>query len=252
MTRERPPRGSTLVDGAVDWIGSRIIGGEFAPNSTLPVENEIAANLGVGRNVVREAVKILSDKRLLRTVRRRGMLVLPKAEWNSLDDHVIAWSLALEPLRDELLDELTVLRSMVEPEVAALAAQAATTTEVLRLFEAVELMELHASGDKAQAIEADIYFHRRMFEAAHNRILLGLMRPVFALLRANFASAIERDDGQHYYVEEHRLVAEAVRRKDPDGAHEAMRKLLRNNARHIDETRQARRRGSLLTLLDQP
>lgn len=241
MTRDRPLRKRTLVDNAVDWIGRRIIAGDYKPNDTLPVENDIAAALGVGRNVVREAVKILSAKHLLRTERRRGMTVLPKAEWNLLDDDVIAWSLEQTGLRDELLDELTVLRFMVEPEVAALAARAATTTETLRLFEAVELMERHASGDKAEAIEADIFFHRRMFEAAHNAMLLGLMRPVFALLRANFASAIERDDGQHYYVEEHRLVAEAVRRGDPDGAREAMRRLLRNNARHIDETRAARK-----------
>lgn len=241
MSSDRQARGPTLVDGVVDWIGSRIISGEFRPNLTLPVENEIAETLGVGRNVVREAAKILADKNLLRTVRRRGMTVLPKSEWNTLDEDVIAWSLSQQDLRDEMLDELTVLRFMVEPEVAAIASRSATVTEVLRLFEAVELMELHASGDKADAIEADIFFHRRMFEASHNKILLGLMRPVFALLRANFASAIERDDGQHYYVEEHRLVAEAVRGRDADGAREAMRKLLGNNARHISETRQARK-----------
>jgi DNA-binding FadR family transcriptional regulator len=111
----------------------------------------------------------------------------------------------------------------------------------LRLFEAVERMELHASGEKAEAVEADVFFHRRMFEAAHNAMLLGLMRPVFALLRANFESAIERDAGQHYYVEEHRRVADAVQRRDPAGAREAMRQLLQNNARHIDETRAVRK-----------
>jgi DNA-binding FadR family transcriptional regulator len=241
MSRPPRPRARTLVDGAVDTIGRTIIAGTYPPGETLPVENELAASLGVGRNVVREAVKILSGKNLLRTVRRRGMTVLPKQEWNLLDVDVIAWSLEREDLRDELLDELTVLRLMVEPEVAALAATAATTTEVLRLFEAVERMELHASGEKAEAVEADVFFHRRMFEAAHNAMLLGLMRPVFALLRANFESAIERDAGQHYYVEEHRRVADAVQRRDPAGAREAMRQLLQNNARHIDETRAVRK-----------
>ncbi|HEV7255238.1 MAG TPA: FadR/GntR family transcriptional regulator [Mesorhizobium sp.] len=231
----------TLVDKTVGEIGRAIIAGFHAPGSTLPVENDVAARLGVGRNVVREAVKILAAKRLLRPGRRAGTTVLPREEWNRLDEDVIAWSLEREDLRDELLDELTALRFMVEPEVAALAAQVGTTTEVLRLFEAVELMERHANGPRAEAIEADILFHRRMFEASHNGILLGVMRLVFALLRANFASAIERDDGRHYYVEEHRKVADAVHRRDADGARDAMRALLRNNARNIDETRQARR-----------
>lgn len=241
MTGPSRPRARTLVDATVEAIGRAIVAGAHPPDATLPVENEIAASLGVGRNVVREAVKILSGKHLLRTERRRGMTVLPKFEWNLLDDEVLAWSLEREDLRDDLLDELTVLRMMVEPEVAAHAATAATTVEVLRLFEAVERMEEHASGERAEAIEADVLFHRRMFEAAHNAILLALMRPVFALLRANFASAMERDAGTHYYVEEHRRVADAVQRRDPEGARQAMRRLLKNNARHIDETRQARR-----------
>lgn len=241
MTEAARKPAPTLVDRIVGEIGRAIIAGVHAPGSTLPVENEVATKLGVGRNAVREAVKILAAKRLLRPGRRAGTVVLPREEWNPLDEDVIAWSLEREHFRDELLDELTALRFMVEPEAAALAAEVATTTEVLRLFEAVELMERHANGPKAEAIEADILFHRRMFEASHNSILLGVMRLVFALLRANFASAIERDDGRHYYVEEHRRVAEAVHANDPAAAREAMRALLRNNARNIDETRRAHR-----------
>ena len=228
------------VDIAVDIIGRRIVAGTFGVGETLPIENELAAELGVGRNVVREAVKTLCGKGMIITARRRGMSVLPQSEWNLLDERIISWRLAHENFRDELLDELTVLRGILEPEVASMAARSATTVDTLRLFEALEEMEKHASGDPEDAITADLLFHRRMFDAAHNSILSGFLRPITTLLRENFKDAIRHDNGEHYYVAEHRAVANAVLKKDEKVAHQAMRDLLENNVRHVRATKALR------------
>ena len=66
-------------------IGMAIARGDYAPGDTLPVEAELCRSLNVGRNVLREAVKTLAGKDLLRTVRRTGTIVLAKSQWNLLD-----------------------------------------------------------------------------------------------------------------------------------------------------------------------
>lgn len=233
----------TLVDRAIDHVGRAIVWGQYPPETTLPVEADIASELGVGRNVVREAIKVLSAKNLVRTDRGTGMTVLARSEWNFLDQDVIHWNMDHPNLRDELVDELSALRAIIEPQVAALAAKSATTVEILRLFEAYERMQ--TAPDKFAGVEADILFHRRLFEACHNKMLLSLMRTVFVVLRANFALAIEVDLQAAHYPDEHELVADAINRRNPDEAREIMTRLLHRNIENVAEMRRVRDRKAL-------
>ena len=234
-----PPRahkGQSLVGITVDRLGGAIIKGDYQPGDVLPPEGEIARAGGVSRNVVREAVKILAAKGLLKVSRGSGTVVEPTGQWAYFDQSVIGWTLAQEGLRDQLVDELSTLRLIIEPEVAALAAQSASTTEILRLFEAFEDMERNLR-DPERAVEADILFHRRLFEAAHNRLLMGMLRTVVAVLRANFALAIKADYAIIEFLEEHRVVAEAINRRDPDAARAAMLTLLHHNKKNLADMR---------------
>ncbi|MHA3904099.1 FadR/GntR family transcriptional regulator [Castellaniella sp. WN] len=213
------------VRWVVDTIGSSIASGEFRPGETLPIESIMCQQLDVGRNVLREGLKILAGKGLVHTIRRAGTSVLPQSRWNMLDPDILRWILATDNLRAEMLCELAKLRRMIEPEVAALAAVNATTTEVLRLFAAYEEMERFES-DAARAIEADISFHERMFEAAHSPLLSSLLRAFMVLLRANFEITVIGYSGN---LIGHRLAAEAIRDRDPQAARTAMLRLLTNN-----------------------
>jgi len=75
----------------VEWLGLRVVSGEFAPGSQLPNESDLAEGLGVSRGGVREAVKALAAKGLIEPRPRLGTRVLPRAEWNLMDREVIAW-----------------------------------------------------------------------------------------------------------------------------------------------------------------
>ncbi len=199
------------------------------------MEETLAAHHAVGRNVMREAIKILAEKRLLRTERRAGTEVLPESDWNFLDHEVIAWTLEDAAARDRIVDELSALRAIVEPEVAALAARSASAGQVLRLFEAVERME--GASTESATIEADIAFHERLFDATQNRLLFSLMRTVEAVLQANFELALRVKHDIPQFLAEHRALAEAVRIRDAKQARAIMRDLLANNARHLASMR---------------
>ncbi|WP_051329285.1 FadR/GntR family transcriptional regulator [Geminicoccus roseus] len=227
-------------------IGTAIVRGDHPPETTLPVEAAIAAKLGVGRNAVREAVKTLAGKGLLRTGRRAGTIVQPPAAWNLLDPDVLAWTLSVDALRDDLLREIAQLRLMIEPEVAALAATHGSTAEILRLFLALEDMERHRQ-DPVLAVEADIRFHRCLFAASRHKLVGSLLRAFTVLLQANFDLAVHAPGGFQRNLEVHRAVAEAVHARDPDTARSAMRRLLANNENDLARIMAQRQAGLATT-----
>ncbi|MEO1103626.1 MAG: FadR/GntR family transcriptional regulator [Pseudomonadota bacterium] len=235
--------GMSLVERTVNALGREIATGARRPGESLPPEAEIARLQGVSRNVVREAMRMLATKGLLSIAQGSGTVVQPLSDWNFFDRRVIEWILQTPEMRDELVDELNTLRLIVEPEVCALATKVATMTEVLRLFEALELMETHVT-DPVRTVEHDILFHRRLFEASHNRLLMSMLRAVEAVLRSNFAVAIRVDHAIADFLREHRAVAEAIHRRDPEEAREAMRTLLINNITNLTHMRQAARKDT--------
>lgn len=213
-------------------IGLAIIRGHYRPDERLPVEADLMERFGVSRNVLREAIKTLTAKGLVRTVRRAGTTVQARARWNLLDPDVLQWTVASSAQRPPLLRQLTELRAMLEPEVAALAAQQATTTQALRLQEAFEAM-CQAQDEPKKAIEADIAFHCRLIEAAGNELLTSLLPALVTLLKANFEFTMHTDGGFQRNLGLHGEVAEAVLGGDPEAARQAMRRLLSNNEQDL-------------------
>jgi DNA-binding FadR family transcriptional regulator len=224
----RRARGQSRLERVSRELGLAIMRGDHAPGSTLPVEADLCAAFGVSRNILREAIKTLAAKGMVRTARRAGTLVLPKTGWALLDPEMLAWAMTLPSERVRLLRELTRLRLIIEPEVAALAARQATAEAIDRLAEAYRDMARNVNHP-VKAIESDIHFHRVLFESVDNQILLGLLQPFAALLRANFEITIGARGAFIRNLEEHRLIAEAVRRRDAEAARGAMRALLANN-----------------------
>src|ERR1700676_95524 len=131
-------RSVSVVDRLVSAIGREIASGVWKPEQTLPTEPELAHRFGAGRNAVREAVKILAAKGFVRTERRAGTIVRPEFCWNLLDSEVLNWMLSSAANRDNLLDELSELRSIIAPTVAALAAPHASAMETLPICESYD------------------------------------------------------------------------------------------------------------------
>jgi len=245
-TRSRPKarestRSVSVVDRLVSALGRNIAGGVWKPDETLPTEPELAHRFGAGRNAVREAVKILAAKGFVRTERRAGTIVRPEFCWNLLDPEVLSWMLSALENRDNLLDELSELRSIIVPTVAALAASHASAMETLQIFEAYDQME-KIPDEMHKAIDVDVAFHELLFEATHNRLLIALVPAFSLLLRTNFEISIRAGKPAIRNLKEHRQIAEAVSRRDPDGARRATRKLLTKNTTDLAEMIKKERR----------
>ena len=224
------------VEAVAETLGRRIAAGRHPPDTALPTEPELAAALGVGRNVVREAVKMLAGKGLLRTGRRAGTIVRPQEEWNVLDASLLTWLLDNPEERHCLIDELIELRAIIEPEAVALAAERAKVSQTLRIWEAFEAMEAAAAGP-ASAVDPDVLFHRLLFEAADSRLLLGMFRAFELLLRVNFSASLMDGSAFTDNLGFHRRIAVAVQNGDPEQARAAMRELVAKNRADVARAR---------------
>lgn len=237
------PRRSGLLEIAVEELGTRITRGDYDVGAPLPIESALSGELDVGRNVVREAVKVLGGKGLLKTGPRVGTRVRPHADWNLLDPQVIAWTARSAASFEPLLRDLTEVRRLFEPAAAGFAASRATRREAADLLAAVEAME-ESVEDPQKSLEADLDFHRILLAAAHNSVLASFQNVISALLRADFEVAMRRPGAYADSIGKHREVAEAIADRAATRARRAAEELIDENWQDVENVLSAKSKGS--------
>ncbi|GGS19368.1 GntR family transcriptional regulator [Streptomyces humidus] len=207
----------TAHQRVVDELGRRIVGGVWEPGDPLPVEDALAAEIGVSRGGLREAVKALVAKGMLHVRPRTGTRVLPPEHWNHLDRDVLRWKQARDATA--LLRDTSELRRIVEPEAARLAARRAGPEDVRALSDALAAMEAAAATPGRNGyVEADIAFHRALLDAGGNRLLGSLGRAVEIALEHSFLISTQTPGAVEASLPGHRAVVQAVEARDPVAA----------------------------------
>ena len=173
-----------LPDQVVGQLLAAVSGGEHPPGSQLPPEAELATRANVSRLTLREAVKVLRDKGVLRVEHGRGTFVNPPELWSPLDPELLASRSALDGAASGLFaQQLMEARTVVELGVARLAAQRRTDDDVERMRETVAGMQAgHDSGDLPAYTAADRSFHEVLLLTARNPFLAALFEPIRTLV----------------------------------------------------------------------
>jgi DNA-binding FadR family transcriptional regulator len=215
----------TTHQRVVDGLGRRIVGGAWEPGDPLPVEDALAAEIGVSRGVVREAVKALVAKGMLHVRPRTGTRVLPPEHWNHLDRDVLRWKQAGDATT--LLRDTGELRRIVEPEAARLAADRAGPDDVRVLYDSLAAMEAAAAEPgRSGYVEADIAFHRALLDASGNRLLGSLGRAVDIALEHSFLVSTQTPGAVEASLPGHRAIVQAVEAHDPAAAAAAVLAII--------------------------
>lgn len=203
-----------------------IVGGVRAPGDQLPRETDLVGEFGVSRGVVREVIRGLEERKLVRVVHGKGATVQPGSDWDMLDADVLAAVLA-SPSGADILGEYLECRRIMEIEAAGLAAERAGVDDVEALTAAFERMEVAASrppGPAAEALfhEADLAFHGALIAATGNRALAGVVQRIHAaLLTARYPTA-RPAYRQERALPEHRAILKAVAAGNALAARKAM------------------------------
>lgn len=205
----------------VQALALRILSGQIPEGATLDLM-ALREELDVSLTALREALKVLSAKGIIDARQKRGTFVRPRASWNMLDGDVMRWQSAGPPDL-ELLENLTEVRTIVEPAAAKLAADRATEEDLAALEKA--LGQMAAAQGSADAVEADLDFHRALLAATHNPLLVEMER-VIANGLAQRDKVVHNADPADDPVPSHRTVFETIRDRDATGAETAMRALV--------------------------
>lgn len=231
------PQKQNITQHIVEVVGRRIVAGHMEPVKTVLFEQDLIDEFGASRNAVREAVKTLAGKNLVQSARKKGTTVRPPSEWNLLDPQMINWMLEDTSGSENLIRALSELRRIVEPEAAALAAERASSTQILKLFECCEQMLANIS-DAELSIHWDTEYHKVLLEASGNPLLRSLAKAIECLLRSNFTFVTYANNGYIRNIPDHSWIAEAIRDRDPELARQRTKDLLTKNERDIDELKQ--------------
>jgi DNA-binding FadR family transcriptional regulator len=221
----RPSGREPIARAATRALAADIVNGVYPAGTRLPVEPDLAAQLGVGRSTVREAVKMLVSKGLLAVGPKRGTVVRPAQEWHHLDPELLDLQLGQEHAREAFIEHLAEIRSMFEPFAAEMACLRRSDADVTAIYRALaDMREAHPAS--VEAIDADIAFHKAIVAAAHNPLLAHLAITLEAALRHAFNTSTHLPDAYVANIALHQQIADAVARQEPAKASAACRALI--------------------------
>ncbi len=228
MQVEPPPFRAVRRDKLSQQIARQLLGavvaGHYRIGDKLPSERELMATFQASRSAVREALGTLAAKGILSIEQGRSTTVNPTDRWNSLDPELMLLSDS-----GSLFDDLTQVRRIIEPEIAALAAERATPEQVALLR---ALTEGPLDESLEQHVERDTRFHLELAKAARNAVLLMLVSSISELLRESRRRAYVVPGELAKAWQHHARIREAVEAHDPAAARERM-------AAHMEQVSQA-------------
>jgi GntR family transcriptional repressor for pyruvate dehydrogenase complex len=174
----------------------RIRVGEWLPGQRLPSITQLAKELGVGTGSVREALRSLQSIGLVKIEHGRGVFVTGARPFTDLSSH-------FQNVGTGLIVALAETRRILEPELAALAAERGTDAELAE----IEALAQQGLG----SFDPDMEFHRRIARAARNPILHRMMESVADLLLESCKFTSTEPGMTARSVRYHLLIAEALR-----------------------------------------
>ncbi|WP_037064214.1 FadR/GntR family transcriptional regulator [Pseudonocardia acaciae] len=198
-----------LAEQAAELLLARVTDGRLAIGGRLPGETALAAELGVGRSTVREAIRELAGRGVLESRQGAGVFVVaaePAEDWDAV-------------LRRSRIADVVEGRVAVEVEAARLAARRRTPNDLRTLRR--RLADRAEAGGDAAFVDADLRFHRAVVAAAHNPVIAEMFASFAPRIRRamlDFLAARRPGAARPDAADAHRAIAEAVRDRDPDRA----------------------------------
>ena len=243
-----------VSDAVVRNLEQRILEGSLKPGDQLPPERDLAAELGVSRTSVREAIQKMVS---------RGMLYARQGEGTFVTDSLDAgfsdpWEAMLRDhpsVREDLLE----FRHLLEAKAAECAARRSTEADRSRIRGCLEQLEETFLGDDLNnQVDKDLAFHQAIAEASHNAIIGHLTASLLKLTRdhiqKNLSELMRIPEARELLRKQHRRVWTGIECGDGDAARIAAAEHIDYVRERLAETlrRDARQESALRRLGDVP
>lgn len=201
---------------AIERLRSLIASGDLPPGSRLPREPDLAAQLGLSRTSMREAVTALAHAQVL-DVRRGDGTYVTSLEPSLLLEGI---GLAVELVRDDTLPEVFEVRRLLEPPATALAAERITDEGLAELRGHLDAMR--AADTAEELLTHDVNFHDCVMAATGNRSLASVIGGLSApTVRARVWRVTMEEGAKTEILAQHESIYRALESHDAPLAHAA-------------------------------
>lgn len=229
--KQTEPVYTTIVNQISDLIKQ----GELRPGDQLLSERELCEQFGVSRTSVRKALAILSGMGLVDVTPRDGAYVKQPGTQQAID----SLSQIVAKNRHQA-GHLYEVRRLIEVQAARLAAMRRDEADVVHLWETYRRTE--ESIRQGQRVhEADMDFHIGIAQVSKNpffselmTVLISAFMDIFDIVWARAWNNPEEDQLYEHFIEQHRLIVEAIAAQDPDAAASYMTQHIEDSRKRVE------------------
>lgn len=220
-----PVQRKKMSEHIFDEMKTLIKNGTFPQDTKLPSETELAKMFQVSRAPVREALSVLAASGMVES-RQGGGNWVRKVELANLLERV-----AMEMVDIEQVFDLLEMRTIIESEAAALAAERYKEEDIKALEEALHAFGETMLGDQTSiGDEADYHFHKIIVKASYNPFLVQTIENISDLYQKALAFSLKQNVGlkmkRESVFKEHEAIFQAIKNREPEKAAEQMKKHL--------------------------
>jgi GntR family transcriptional repressor for pyruvate dehydrogenase complex len=202
--------------------------GVLRPGTKLPPERELAAYFNVARSSLRQALKVLEMMGVI--TQRIGDGSYLKEDASSVLSVPMEFLFLLDGIS---VEELTELRILIEPALAAKAAERANAHDIALLRESVKELE-NSKHDRVKLISSDLLFHKVIFEASGNRLMGRLFHTIHRAMLDMMMFTSQVVDLEHT-VAFHKPILAAIAKRDAEQAAKLMSEHMNDASRLLGQ-----------------
>lgn len=209
--------GKSVVEQIVDNITNAIINGELKPGDKIPTENELCTSMGVGRNSVREAIKILGAYGVINIKRAEGTFVTQ--DYDSKMLFPVLYGIILQK---DSANQIVELRKIIDVGILQLVIEKLNVESLDKIEEVMTDLEKKITATNVEAkdvFEADIAFHKVLVDITQNALLEGICFYVDQITRASRMKAIEKflnENATEQFLLMHKEMLNVLKEKNKD------------------------------------
>jgi DNA-binding GntR family transcriptional regulator len=178
-------------------------------------ERQLSQDLGMSRTPVREALSVLEQEGFVRSVPRRGLIVVRKS-------------------KREVVEMITVWAA-IESMAARLAAPRVTDAELAELHALVDVFQEDPSEQLSEYSQANMHFHKAIIRMGGVELMTSLTDNLFIHMRAVRAVTMTQDNRAQRSIADHRAIIAALAARDADQAARLVREHTMGLAAHVEK-----------------
>ena len=205
---EKIPQRYTTCDVIIDQFTKMIKEGKLKVNDKIPSERHLSEQFGVGRSTVREALKSMTSMGLLEARPGDGTFIR-KVDSDSIKQQ-LQWSFYLD---SSPINELFELRMLMELKMVQNAANNRQEEHIREMEHYIDLMR--SSPDTVENKKNDLMFHMTIAKSSGNKLMFNLLDLIRLSLEEWFENVLTDPINVTNSIEEHLLILEAIKEKNP-------------------------------------